>query len=603
MKYTKLTIKKFKGIDELELDLTKYPVGKIFPLVGLNESGKTTILEAINFFQEDFEDDKKHEILHKKDSGSFTGNVEVTAELELDDDDKRIINNFLSNNSLDIENDIKKILITKTYIYENASFENAANTWAFIPELKTKTSRQKSYKNLYSENKEIWDLLTDEIKKHIPKILYFPDFLFDFPNKIYLENIETLTSEKEKEIQTEYKQIIDDILHTINQNYSLTDFLTKLKTLNDAAKQAAASQIKQDISSILNRKIVTPWQEIFPGPNKNIIIETNHDQTGYYLQLKVNEGTSPFLINERSLGFRWFFGFILFTEFREARDGESGEYLFLFDEPASNLHENSQKKLLSLFEKLIDKSKIIYSTHSPYLINPKIILNCFIVKDKGRENADDYNFRQDIKAIPHKQFVANYPNEETHFKPILDVLDFSATDFDLTDEIVFFEGKFDYYTFKWIQSNFFQDGNYSFKFYPGASVDKYESIFREYLAHNKRFIAIFDADGTTTTKGKGAKNRYIKNISQELENQVFTLQDIDNTFDTFTTEKLFTEDEKLNIQKKSFPEDTNFNKNHFNSAIQELFISEESFELSEDTKNNFEKIFNFISEKFTQLEN
>ncbi len=50
MRYTKFTIKKFKGIEELELDLTKYPVGKIFPLVGLNESGKTTILEAIIFF-------------------------------------------------------------------------------------------------------------------------------------------------------------------------------------------------------------------------------------------------------------------------------------------------------------------------------------------------------------------------------------------------------------------------------------------------------------------------------------------------------------------------------------------------------------------------
>ena len=159
------------------------------------------------------------------------------------------------------------------------------------------------------------------------------------------------------------------------------------------------AQIKQEISSILNQKIVAPWQEIFPGPNKNIIIETGNDQTGYFIQLKVNEGTSPFLINERSLGFRWFFGFILFTEFRKARADESGEYLFLFDEPASNLHESSQQKLLSLFEKLIDKSKIIYSTHSPYLINPKFILNCFIVKDTGRENSNDYDFRQNIKAI------------------------------------------------------------------------------------------------------------------------------------------------------------------------------------------------------------
>ncbi|MFZ5392286.1 MAG: ATP-dependent nuclease [Patescibacteria group bacterium] len=602
MKYTKFIVKKFKGIERLELDLTKYPVGKIFPLVGLNESGKTTILESLNFFQEDLSDGKKHEILHKKDSGSFTGNIEVEAELLLDDGDNKIIKDYLNSKSFKIENDIERITITKKYIFKNASFEKSESTWFWNPSLKVKTGTQRSYKGLYPENEEVWKELTNEVKKIIPKILYFPDFLFDFPTKIYLENIETITSEKEKEVQKEYKQIIDDILHTINSNYSINDFLTKLKALTDTAKQSAASQIKQEISSILNQKIVAPWQEIFQGPNKNIIIETGNDQTGYFIQLKVNEGTSHFLINERSLGFRWFFGFILFTEFRKARADESGEYLFLFDEPASNLHESSQQKLLSLFENLIDKSKIIYSTHSPYLINPKYILNCFIVKDAGRENSNDYDFRQNINAIPYRQFVANYPDEETHFKPILDVLQFCATDFDLADKIVFFEGKFDYYTFKWILKTFFNDACFDFKFYPGASVDKYENIFREYLAHNKKFVAIFDADGNETTKGKGAKNRYINNISQELEKQVFTLNDVDQNFDTFTTEKLFTETERLQIQQKSFPSYTIFNKNHFNSAILELFISEESFTLSDETKENFKKILEFIKNKFTQLD-
>jgi len=603
MKYTKFIIRKFKGIKELELDLTKYPVGKIFPLVGLNESGKTTILEAVNFFQEDLADSKKHEILHKKDSGNFTGNIEIEAELLLEEIDNKVIKDFLDSKLFKIEKNITTISITKKYVFNNASFQKQESTWSWSPSLKVKIGSQRTYKSLYSENKEVWNELANEVKKIIPKILYFPDFLFDFPTKIYLENIETLSSEKEKEVQGEYKQIIDDILHTIDSKYSLSDFLTKLKALTDTAKQSAASQIKQDISSILNQKIVVPWQEIFPGPNKSILIETGNDQTGYFIQLKVNEGTSSFLINERSLGFRWFFGFILFTEFRKARIDESGEYLFLFDEPASNLHESSQQKLLSLFEKLIDKSKIIYSTHSPYLINPKFILNCFIVKDTGREGSNDYDFRQNIKAIPHKQFVASYPNEETHFRPILDVLEFSVTEFDLTDQIIFTEGKFDYYTFKWIEKTFFTDQEYDFKFYPGASVDKYENIFREYLAHNKKFIAIFDADGNTTTKGKGAKIRYLKEISQELEKQVFTLDEIDASFDGFTTEKLFSENERLQIQQKSFPEDTSFNKTHFNSALLELFISEELFVLSDATKENFKKIFEFIKERFTQLEN
>ena len=50
MIFTYFKIKNFKGIDEITIDLDKIPHLDIYTLVGLNESGKTTILEAINFF-------------------------------------------------------------------------------------------------------------------------------------------------------------------------------------------------------------------------------------------------------------------------------------------------------------------------------------------------------------------------------------------------------------------------------------------------------------------------------------------------------------------------------------------------------------------------
>ena len=50
MKYVKFKIKNFKWIKgPLEINLTS-PTN-IFPLVWLNESGKTSILEAINYFE------------------------------------------------------------------------------------------------------------------------------------------------------------------------------------------------------------------------------------------------------------------------------------------------------------------------------------------------------------------------------------------------------------------------------------------------------------------------------------------------------------------------------------------------------------------------
>jgi hypothetical protein len=43
-------IRNFRGIKELRLDFSGKPKMNVFTLVGLNESGKTTILEAINHF-------------------------------------------------------------------------------------------------------------------------------------------------------------------------------------------------------------------------------------------------------------------------------------------------------------------------------------------------------------------------------------------------------------------------------------------------------------------------------------------------------------------------------------------------------------------------
>lgn len=50
MKYMYFEIENFKGIGKIRIELDKSPEMDVYTLVGLNESGKTTILEAINFF-------------------------------------------------------------------------------------------------------------------------------------------------------------------------------------------------------------------------------------------------------------------------------------------------------------------------------------------------------------------------------------------------------------------------------------------------------------------------------------------------------------------------------------------------------------------------
>ena len=388
-------------------------------------------------------------------------------------------------------------------------------------------------------------------------------------------------------------------MHDCSPMYSRLDLVGKLSSTEDYEIDSG-KQILQEIAIKLNQKILEPWSQIFPdSPSKNIFIEHSQESDGIALQIKISEGSTSFYVDERSLGFRWFFGFILFTEFRLSRNNEDGEYLFLFDEPANNLHEGSQQKLLELFEEIARKSKILYTTHSPYLLNSKYLLNTFIIKDIGRDGNIGFDYRQNTKADIYKNFVSQNANQETHFKPLLDILDFKVTNFELTDNIVFFEGKNDYYTFKWFINTYLSSDNYNFKLYPGASVNKYENIFREYLAHNKKFIAVFDSDKA----GIDAKKNYLKKISQELDKQIFTLKDIDDTFDNITTEFLFLEDEKLKIQQYSFSTDTSYDKNHFNISLQELFIKNKMVELSRETINKIKKVLDFVKSKLEDLEN
>lgn len=51
MKLKYFEIRNFKGIEHIKLDFGSKPNSRVYTLVGLNESGKTTILEAIHFFE------------------------------------------------------------------------------------------------------------------------------------------------------------------------------------------------------------------------------------------------------------------------------------------------------------------------------------------------------------------------------------------------------------------------------------------------------------------------------------------------------------------------------------------------------------------------
>ena len=83
MKYIQFRILNYRAIDDLTINIKK---NKIVPLIGTNESGKTTILQAIYSF--DYANDQEYESRHmnnirnyyqpgKKDSAKIEATIEI----------------------------------------------------------------------------------------------------------------------------------------------------------------------------------------------------------------------------------------------------------------------------------------------------------------------------------------------------------------------------------------------------------------------------------------------------------------------------------------------------------------------------------------------
>ncbi len=114
----------------------------------------------------------------------------------------------------------------------------------------------------------------------------------------------------------------------------------------------------------------------------------------------------------------------------------------MFDEPASNLHSSAQQQLLKSFENLGHDTKIIYTTHSHYLINANWLESTYIVKNEGVEPEvleSNSPKKTNILIEPYREFVMRYPDKIDYFQPILDVLDYKPSNLENVPNCVFLD--------------------------------------------------------------------------------------------------------------------------------------------------------------------
>ncbi|GGC66811.1 hypothetical protein GCM10011387_20300 [Pedobacter quisquiliarum] len=385
MKLTSVKVNKYKSIQKeqtinIEPDITT--------IVGMNESGKTSFLQAIaktNYFTSDpdFEFDITQDYPRSE-----------LVDFENSDEDEEIIvctytlsDEFIAQINKDLGTDVfSSRQLTYTSSYKKAATVggmtgNQKTYLEFIVKnytlsTKTKTtivslSDLKAVASIVAEDDDTdltalkaqlkkitdstnWDnslsgyIFTNYIKPNFPRYWYFDDY-YHLGGKINLNELSNgSTDEKTKTARAllELARIqTSDILST-------TDYERFIALL-----EASSNKITNEIFKY--------W-----STNKNLDIEfriQDKDSVKYLdIRVKSQRHRITLPLDRRSKGFNWFFSFIIW--FSKIQADKSSDFILLLDEPGLNLHASAQADLLRFFEDLSKKYQIIYTTHSPFMV-------------------------------------------------------------------------------------------------------------------------------------------------------------------------------------------------------------------------------------------
>ena len=647
-------IKNFRGIVDTTVKLTGGK-GKIYSLVGLNESGKTTILEAINNFSPEV--DEEIHVIAQKDLIStdpvtfvpknkrlnFNDSISISADVEFSNEEiQQVIEQVQRSQNCFIEETTfpRKMSVTRKHIFNDTKLETSNSFWNL--KFEAKVGKQKNYRTHSNNSSTVWLATIYKLRDLFPKIVYFPHFLFNFPEEILLsEHDLVFKSEDDKIVNRYFRKMITEALnkagdslsinshiidriHKTEPDLSFSDFLRKWPDLEQHENVHAVSR---RLSSSITTEILNQWEKILnsSGKNKkelrieiypksdpiyghggvvNSPSEVSDDSATkptsdrlVYLRFSINDGEHTYKVSERSLGFRWFFSFLLFTKYFSG-SAKLGETIFLIDEPAANLHSMGQSKLLECLEEITGKKNtIIYSTHSHYMINPNWLELTYVVSNgepMKEYNAVDDEYDQSkakINVTKYKRFVVEHSDKTHYFKPILDKLQIEPTLLEIKHGGVITEGKSDYYFLQWYKK--FISENTDFDIIPVGGASTAGSVISLYLGIAKSFVVLLDSD----TAGNRAKAKYLRDLPIQ-DNQIIQIGDI--IPGAKEIEDLVSNTTKEIIKK--LYDTQRFNKNLFLTAFSEdLFSKTPNIEIDKETKDKIDAIATALKTRLASL--
>ncbi|WP_334090388.1 ATP-dependent nuclease, partial [Helicobacter typhlonius] len=426
------------------------------------------------------------------------------------------------------------------------------------------------------------------IKPNLPKFLYYDEY-YSLPSRVSIQKLqqERLEAEELKTAQALFELANIDIETLIKSN-DFEDFQAEL----EATESAITDELFKFWDTNKNLQIEFKIDKVSDSANRQIL-EHILD-----IRVKNTDKRVSLPLNKRSKGFNWFFSFLVW--FKKIQEDKNAQYILLLDEPGLNLHAMAQENLLNFLEELSKQYQIIYTTHSPFMIDSSHLERVrTIFETKEGSKISDSLQEKDPNTLFPLQAALGYNIAQNLF---------------ISKNNLIVEGISDLTYLTYMSSLLQENGKEGLSdditIIPVGGADKVSAFISLMRGNKLKIVCLLDTFTEQKPKAhidKLINEEKILKLSQVIFYDKFTEIDVANIEDIFTTEEYlklfneaFSEYDNINVEdidkSKTILDEISkiIGKPRFNHYIPAKLLVSKALKIKDfgdTTINRFEKIF------------